>query len=131
MLKITAIVNLGNDAILNVVNGKQVINFNAAHTEKYKNQQGVETTKTQWISCSYWTDKTGIVPYLRKGTQIFLEGQPEIKTYTDKENKLQPQLTVRINQIQLLGSKPQEKTSDIQTPNIPESFSTNEDNLPF
>ena len=119
MIKLIGILNLGSDATLNVVNGKQVVNFNAAHTDKYKNQQGVETSKTTWISCNYWSDKVGIVPYLKKGTQVYLEGNIEAKIYTDKQGVVQPQLVSRINVIQLLGSKPQETSnSSVVTPSV-------------
>lgn len=132
MIKLIGILNLGSDATLNVVNGKQVVNFNAAHTDKYKNQQGVETSKTTWISCNYWSDKVGIVPYLKKGTQVYLEGNIEAKTYTDKQGVVQPQLVSRINTIQLLGSKPQE-TRNIDNTNTDNDLERlkDEDSLPF
>lgn len=114
MLKVTAIVNLGNDAVLNSVNGKNVINFNAAHTEKYRNQQGVEMNKTTWINCSYWSEKTGILAYLKKGSQVYLEGQPESKTYVDKSGVTQSQLNVRVSSIQLIGGQKQSSQSNVQ-----------------
>lgn len=114
MLKVTAIVNLGNDAVLNSVNGKNVINFNAAHTEKYRNQQGQEMNKTTWINCSYWSEKTGILAYLKKGSQVYLEGQPESKTYVDKSGATQSQLNVRVSSIQLIGGQKQSSQSNVQ-----------------
>ncbi len=42
MIKLLVIGNLGKDAVLNNVNGKNVINFTVAHTEKYKDAQGVQ-----------------------------------------------------------------------------------------
>ena len=32
--------NLGKDCVVNTVNGKNVINFTVAHTEKYRDSQG-------------------------------------------------------------------------------------------
>ena len=40
MIKLQVIGNLGKDALVNNVNGKTVINFNVAHTERYKDAQG-------------------------------------------------------------------------------------------
>ena len=40
MLKIFAIGHLGKDATVNNVNGKNVINFSVAHTEKWNDAQG-------------------------------------------------------------------------------------------
>lgn len=134
MLKVTAIVNLGNDAVLNSVNGKNVINFNAAHTEKYRNQQGQEMNKTTWINCSYWSEKTGILAYLKKGSQVYLEGQPESKTYVDKSGATQSQLNVRVSSIQLIGGQKQSSQSNVQqVEDNKNEANTNDliDDLPF
>ena len=40
MIKLQVIGNLGADCIQKEVNGKTVINFNVAHSEKYKDAQG-------------------------------------------------------------------------------------------
>ncbi len=66
MIKLQVIGNLGKDCIVNTVNGKNVINFSVAHTEKYKDAQGNPKERTTWVECAYWTDRTGIAPYLKK-----------------------------------------------------------------
>jgi len=106
MLKIQLIGRLGQDSIVNDVNGKKVVNFSVAHTEKYKNNQGGEVNKTTWVSCAYWTDKLNIANYLKKGTSVYVEGKPEVKTYTDKNTgNILPQLSMRVSSIQLLSSQ--------------------------
>jgi single-strand DNA-binding protein len=105
MIKTDVIGFLGQDANLNNVNGKNVINFSIAHTEKFKDAQGVAREKTIWVAAAYWTDKTGIAPYLKKGTQVFVSGQPEVGVYQDRQGKWQAEFKLRVNQIQLLGSK--------------------------
>ena len=60
MIKLQVIGNLGKDCVTNTVNGKNVINFNVAHTEKFKDAQGNQKDKTIWVDCAYWTDRTGI-----------------------------------------------------------------------
>mgnify|MGYP006198154325 CR=1 FL=1 len=108
MIKLTAIGNLGKDAILNNVNGKNVINFTVAHTERYKDAQGNQKDKTTWVDCAYWTERTGIAPYLKKGTQVYVEGQPDVRTYTTKEGTNGATLSLRVSSVQLLGSKSSE-----------------------
>ena len=103
MIKLTAIGNLGKDAVLNNVNGKNVINFNVAHTEKYKDAQGNQKDKTIWIDCSYWTERTGIAPYLKKGTSVYLEGQPDVRSYTAKDGTNGASLVLRVGLVQLLS----------------------------
>ena len=46
MIKLLVIGNLGKDAVVNNVNGKSVINFSVAHTEKYKDAQGNQKDRT-------------------------------------------------------------------------------------
>ncbi len=106
MIKLQVIGNLGKDAVVNTVNGKTVINFNVAHTEKFKDAQGNQVDKTTWVDCAYWTDRTAIAPYLKKGSQVFAEGTPDVRTYTTQDGRNGASLTLRIlSPIQLLGSK--------------------------
>ncbi|MDB5193694.1 MAG: single-stranded DNA-binding protein [Segetibacter sp.] len=105
MIKMHVIGNLGKDCIVNNVNGKNVINFSVAHTEKYKDAQGVQKDKTLWVECAYWTDRTGIAPYLKKGTQVYAEGTPDIRSYTTADGRQGSSLTLRISGVQLLGGR--------------------------
>ncbi len=117
MIKLMVIGNLGKDCIVNTVNGKNVINFSVAHTEKFKDSSGAQREKTTWVECAYWTDRTGIAPYLKKGTQVYAEGTPEVRTYQTNDGKNGAALSLRVQQVQLLGSRgegvnagPQEKS---------------------
>ncbi len=97
--------NLGKDCVTNTVNGKNVINFNVAHTERFKDAQGNQKDKTIWVDCAYWTDRTGIAPYLKKGTQVYVEGAPEVRTYPKNDGTTGASLTLRVLSVQLLGSR--------------------------
>jgi len=105
MIKLQVIGNLGKDAVVNNVNGKTVINFSVAHTEKYKDAQGVQKERTTWVECAYWTDRTAVAPYLRKGTQVYVEGTPDVRTYQTKDGTQGASLSLRIATVQLLGSR--------------------------
>jgi single-strand DNA-binding protein len=105
MIKLQVIGNLGKDCVTNTVNGKSVINFNVAHTEKFRDSQGNQKDKTIWVECAYWTDRTGIAPYLKKGTQVYVEGAPEVRTYPKNDGTTGTSLTLRVFNVQLLGSR--------------------------
>jgi|SRR6516162_2759511 single-strand DNA-binding protein len=105
MIKLQVIGNLGKDCVTNLVNGKNVINFNVAHTEKFRDAQGNQKDKTIWVECAYWTDRTGIAPYLKKGTQVYAEGTPEVRTYPKNDGTTGVSLTLRVVNVQLLGSR--------------------------
>lgn len=105
MIKLQVIGNLGKDCVVNNVNGKSVINFSVAHTEKFKDSQGQQKDKTIWVECAYWTDRTAVAPYLKKGTQVYVEGTPDIRSYTTNDGRQGATLSLRINTVQLLGSR--------------------------
>lgn len=105
MIKLQVIGNLGKDCVTNSVNGKSVINFSVAHTEKFKNSQGVQQDKTIWVECAYWTDRTALAPYLKKGTQVYVEGSPEVRTYPKNDGGTGVSLSLRVATVQLLGSR--------------------------
>lgn len=105
MIKMQVIGNLGKDCVVNTVNGKNVINFTMAHTEKYKDSQGVNQEKTTWVDCAYWTDRTAISPYLTKGQLVFVEGTPEVRTFTRQDGTGGASLSLRVREVQLLGGK--------------------------
>ena len=105
MIKLQVIGNLGKDCITNTVNGKSVMNFSVAHTEKFRDNQGVQKDKTIWVECAYWSDRTGVAPYLKKGTQVYVEGAPEVRTYPKNDGTTGVSLTLRVQSVQLLGGR--------------------------
>jgi single-strand DNA-binding protein len=110
MIKLQAIGNLGKDCTINQVNQKSVINFSVAHTEKFKDAQGQQKDKTIWVECAYWTDRTGIAPYLKKGTSVYVEGTPDIRTYTTADGRPGTSLSLRVLSVQLLGGGDREQS---------------------
>lgn len=96
--------NLGRDASIKEHNGKKVINFSVAHTEKYKNSQGVVTEKTTWVECSMW-EKGNVAPYLKQGQLVHIEGTPSVNAYETKDGKPAASLRLSVFGLQLLGGK--------------------------
>jgi len=105
MIKLQIIGHLGADCTMNEVSGRTVINFRVAHSEKFKNSQGVIVDKTTWVSCAYWTDRNAIAQYLKKGQLVYAEGSPEAEAYMNKENQPAAALKMNVFRIQLLGGK--------------------------
>lgn len=103
MIKLQIIGNLGKDCIMKEVNGKNVINFSVAHTERYKDAQGNQKERTTWVECAYWTDRTAVAQYLTKGRTVYAEGSPEADAYTNKEGQAAATLRMRVQSVQLLG----------------------------
>jgi single-strand DNA-binding protein len=103
MIKLQIVGNLGKDCIVKEVNGKNVINFSVAHTERFKDSTGNLKERTTWVECAYWTDRTAVAQYLKKGKMVYAEGSPEADAYTNKENQPAATLRMRVQNLQLLG----------------------------
>lgn len=137
MIKLQVIGHLGKDCTTNVVNGKNVINFSVAHSERFKDASGNQKEKTTWVECAYWTDRTAIAPYLKKGQQVYAEGIPEVRTYSKNDGTSGASLTMRVLSVQLLGSatRPENTTtgSNFGSNGIPVTSDVSEpvDDLPF
>ena len=123
MIKLQIVGNLGKDCIVKEVNGKNVINFSVAHTEKFKDAQGNQKERTTWVECAYWTDRTAVAPYLKKGQLVYAEGSPEADGYMNKDNQVAATLRMRVQNVQLLGSKGD--TQQNPQPAMAESSSVN------
>ena len=124
MIKMQVIGRLGKDCVVNTVNGKSVINFTVAHSEKYKDSQGTLQEKTIWVDCAYWTDRTAVSPYLQKGTQVFVEGQPEARSFQRNDGTPGSSLSLRVREVQLLGSKAEGGSAGSYQPNTASSNSS-------
>jgi len=136
MIKMQVIGHLGKDCIVKEVNGKNVINFSVAHSEKYKDSNGIQHEKTTWVEAAYWTDKTTIAQYLTKGKTVYVEGIPEADAYKNKDGDAAATLRLRCINIQLLsgGETTQAKTTTTASQPIdtPPSISDSPaDDLPF
>jgi single-strand DNA-binding protein len=131
MLKLEIIGNLGKDCSTNVVNGNHVINFSVAHSDKTRDQENNWIEKTVWVECAYWTEKTGVVNFLRKGQQVYAEGIPEVKTYTKKDGSTGISLTFRVIYLQLVGSISSDGVHKISEKEKEAIHSTVSDDLPF
>jgi len=130
MIKMQVIGNLGKDCVTNLVNGKSVINFNVAHTEKFRDAQGNQKDKTIWVDCAYWTDRTAVAPYLQKGTQVYVEGQPEARSFQRNDGTPGSSLSLRVREVQLLGSKSDSSGSGSYQPNSSAAASNSNSSIP-
>jgi single-strand DNA-binding protein len=106
MVNMQAIGHLGKDVNVKEANGKQVLNFSIAHTESWKDSQGVKKEKTLWVDCAWWTESKNIAQYLTKGAQVYVSGTPSIRVWeSEKTDKHGASLELRVFNLQLLGSK--------------------------
>ncbi len=114
MQKLILIGNLGEDAVVSdLPNGKQVINFSIAVTEKIK-----EEKVTTWYRCAYFNNNVSIAPYLKKGSKVALIGKPAIDSYTAQDGTTKSNLKCFVYEIELLNSQ---TTQNSEAPRIPQA----------
>ena len=120
----TVIGNIGNDAQAREVNGRKFVTFNVAVSAKYKDKQtGVDVEKTTWIGCLR-DGLQNVDQYLKKGTQVYIEGTPSVNVWQDREGKAQAQIQLNVYTLQLLGSAKDSQQQTAQTQG-------NDDGVPF
>lgn len=85
--------------------GTALVNFSIACGEKYKDKSGQKIEKTEWIRCSAFGKLAEIITqYLKKGSQVYVAGKYETKTW-DKDGVKQYSTGIRVTTMQMLGGK--------------------------
>lgn len=81
MLTLEVIGNLGANAELRAENGKEYIVFNVAHTDRRTASDGQTVERATWVSCFLSASRRNILPYLVKGTRVFVRGLMSTRIY--------------------------------------------------
>lgn len=67
-------------------NGGEVVSFSLATSESWKDRDGNRQEKTEWHQIVIFNEGIGKVAksYLRKGSNVYLEGQLQTRKWTDQ-----------------------------------------------
>ena len=106
--KVILIGNLGADPETRYLpSGDAVTNIRIATTDKWKDKQSGEMREaTEWHRLVFNGRLAEIAAqYLRKGSQIYVEGQIRTRKYTDKDGVEKYATDIRVDQMQMLGSR--------------------------
>ena len=126
--------NLGKDPeIRRLDDGRAVANFSIATSESYKNKAGERVTNTEWHNVVLWSPLAEIAEnYLKKGSQVYIEGKISNRSYEDKDGVKKYISEVVGRDITLLGRAP-DSAGQNQTNETNEAKKEDavEDDLPF
>ncbi|RZL89244.1 MAG: single-stranded DNA-binding protein [Variovorax sp.] len=106
--KVILVGNLGRDPETRTFpSGDQVCNVTLATTDKWKDKQSGEMREaTEWHRLVFNGRLAEIAAqYLRKGSQIYVEGQIRTRKYNDKDGVEKYATDIRVDQMQMLGSR--------------------------
>lgn len=105
MVTIGIIGRLGGDAISEDLGDTFAIKFNVC-ANVLKKRDGKYESLPQWYKVTYFRRSTAILPYLTKGTQVYVQGELICDTYVSKNTGLQmTSLQITADRVQLIGGK--------------------------
>ena len=112
--KVILIGRLGqNPEVKITTSGQTLTNISVATSEKFKNQSGEYTEKTEWHRCICWGQTADFVgKYMKKGSLVYIEGKLQTRKWQDKNGIDRYMTEIQVRQLTPLGSK---KENIIQT----------------
>jgi len=106
--KVIIVGNLGADPETRYLpSGDAVTSIRVATTDRYKDKQSGEMREaTEWHSISFFGKLAEIAgQYLKKGSQVYVEGSLRTRKYTDKNGVEKYATDIRADTMQMLGSR--------------------------
>jgi single-strand DNA-binding protein len=107
--KVILVGNLGKDPETRYMpNGKAVTNFSIATSESWKDKQtGEQREQTEWHNIVMYDRLAEIAAeYLKKGSQVYIEGKLRTRKWQDKEGRDRYTTEINANEMQMLGGRP-------------------------
>ena len=133
--KVILIGNLGADPEVKYLpSGSAVANVTIATTDSWKDKNsGEKKESTEWHRVVFFNKLAEIVgEYLKKGSQVYVEGSLQTRKWTDKEGVERYTTEIKARDMQMLGGKSSGSAPQAQqqasTPAPPDDFS---DSVPF
>lgn len=110
--KVMLIGNVGSDPEIRYLEGTdaqsstKVASFRLATGERYRDRNNELREITEWHSITAWRGNADLVEkYVRKGTQLYVEGRIRTRSWTDRDNNTRYTTEILADSIQLLGRR--------------------------
>lgn len=105
--KVILVGRLGKDPETRyMTNGEAVTNVSLATSENYKDKSGEKQERTEWHNLVFYRRLAEIAgEYLKKGSQVYVEGRIQTRKWQDKEGKDRYTTEIIVNEMKMLGSK--------------------------
>lgn len=107
MIKVEIIGSLGADAQLQEKNGNRFVAFRVANTDKWVDKStGQVIESTQWISCTLNGDGGALLPYLKRGSKVFVRGNAQFVIFSSaKTRQMEVGVNLFVREIELCGGQ--------------------------
>ncbi len=105
--KVILIGRLGKDPETRYMpNGEAVTNTAIATSENWKDKSGEKQEKTEWHNLVFYRRLAEIAgEYLKKGSQIYVEGKLQTRKWQTKEGQDRYTTEIIVNEMTMLGGK--------------------------
>jgi single-strand DNA-binding protein len=105
--KVIIVGNLGRDPETRYTgDGAAITNMSIATTEAWKDKNGEKQEKTEWHRVALFGKLAEIAgQYLKKGSQVYIEGRLQTRKWTDKEGAEKYTTEIVADRMQMLGSR--------------------------
>ncbi len=106
--KVIIVGNLGNDPETRYMpSGSAVTNLSVATNESWKDKQtGEQKDRTEWHKVAMFGRLAEIAAeYLRKGSQVYIEGKLRTRKWQDKEGQDRYTTEIVADEMQMLGGR--------------------------
>lgn len=103
--KIILVGHLGQNPDLRyTAKGNPVITLSLATNKEFKTADGLKKSETYWHRATLWGKKAETcAKYLTKGSRVYLEGELQMKSWTDKEGSVKKSAEILVDEIKFLG----------------------------
>ena len=108
--------NVGSDPEIRESAGGKFATFRLATTDKgYTKRDGTQVPeRTEWHSIVANGSIVGVIEsYVRKGTKLYIEGKLRTRKYTARDNTERTVTEIYLDNLELLGGKPQEQSANV------------------
>lgn len=104
MFKCEVIGNIGADVEIKESNGSKFAAFRVAHSESYTDAGGQKHEVTQWIDVILNDVESKLIPYLNRGTKVYVRGNARVRAYSSRTARaFVAGVTVNAVEIELCG----------------------------
>jgi single-strand DNA-binding protein len=105
--KVILIGHLGKDPEVRYMpNGEAVANVSIATSENWKDKNGEKQERTEWHNLVFYKRLAEIVgEYLKKGSQIYVEGRLQTRKWQTKEGQDRYTTEIIVSEMKMLGGK--------------------------
>ena len=106
--KVILIGTLGKDPEVRYAqSGSALASVSIATNESWKDKNGEKQERTEWHRLKFFGRLAEIAgEYLKKGSQVYVEGSLRTDKYTDKQGVERYSTDIIVNEMQMLGGRP-------------------------